>query len=97
MRKSISMLIAALAVAAAAQTSPHAFAQTAPASKDAGSTTTLSAQQQKKQVVAPVRAAPVRSVARPAAPVRSVARPVAPTRSVSRPVAPTTQRFTPVA
>jgi hypothetical protein len=89
MRKSISMLIAALAVAVAAQASPQAFAQTAPASKDAGSTTTLSAQQQKKPVVVPARPAPVRSVARPAAPVRSVARPVAPTRNVTRPTTPT--------
>ena len=89
MRNSISMLIAALAVAVAAQASPQAFAQTAPASKDAGATATFSAQQQKKQVAAPVRAAPARTVARPAAPVRSVARPVAPTRSVARPTTPT--------
>jgi len=57
MRKFI-ILIAALAVAGAVQTSPRAFAQTTAASKDAGGTISLTAQQKKPNVV---RAAPVRS------------------------------------
>jgi hypothetical protein len=92
-------MIAALALAAAVQTTPRASAQTAAVSKDPA-TTSLTAQQ-KKQVVAPVRTAPVvraapvvrtapvRSVVRPVAPVRSVVRPVAPVRSVTHPVSPT--------
>src|SRR5665811_813833 len=85
MRKFI-ILIAALAVAAAVQTSPRAFAQTTAASKDAGGTISLTAQQKKPNVVraAPVRSAPVvRSVSRPTV-TRSVSRPTV-TRSVSRP------------
>ena len=86
MRKFI-ILIAALAVAAAVQTSPRAFAQTTAASKDAGGTISLTAQQKKPNVVraAPVRSAPVvRSVSRPTV-TRSVSRPTV-TRSVSRPI-----------
>jgi hypothetical protein len=85
MRKFI-ILIAALAVAAAVQTSPRAFAQTTAASKDAGGTISLTAQQKKPNVVraAPVRSAPVvRSVSRPTV-TRSVSRPTV-TRSVTRP------------
>ncbi|MGA2567477.1 MAG: beta/gamma crystallin-related protein [Pseudolabrys sp.] len=74
----MSILIAALAVAT--QASPQAFAQT---SKDAGVTTTLGAQQVKKNPP------PVRAVSRPAPPVRSVSRPAPPVHSVSRPAPPT--------
>jgi len=81
MRKFI-ILIAALAVAAAVQTSPRAFAQTTAASKDAGSTTTLAAQQQKKNV-APVKTAPARTVVHTSPVVRNVSRPTI--KSVSRP------------
>jgi hypothetical protein len=87
MRKFV-FLIAALAVAAAVQTSPRASAQTAPASNDAGSATTLAAQQQQKKkpvIAAPARPAPAPKVARPAAPARSVAKPSTPTRTVTRP------------
>jgi len=89
MRKFI-ILIAALAVAAAVQTSPRAFAQTTAASKDAGGTISLTAQQKKPNVVraAPVRSAPVvRSVSRPTV-TRSVSRPTV-TRSVSHPTSTT--------
>jgi hypothetical protein len=84
------LLVAALAVAVAAQTSSQAIAQSAPAS-NADVTTTLTAQQQKKN------AAPVRAVARPAAPVRSVSRPAPMTRSVSRPAPVTRSVSRPVA
>jgi hypothetical protein len=77
MRKLI-ILMAALAVAAAVQTSSRAIAQTAPASKDAGSTTTLTAEQKKKPVV---QSAPVRTIARPT--TKSVSHPT--TKSFSRP------------
>ena len=89
MRKFI-ILIAALAVAAAVQTSPRAFAQTTAASKDAGGTISLTAQQKKPNVVraAPVRSAPVvRSVSRPTV-TRSVTRPTV-TRSVTHPTSTT--------
>ena len=79
-----------MAVAVAAQTSSQAIAQSAPAS-NADVTTTLTAQQQKKN------AAPVRAVARPAAPVRSVSRPAPMTRSVSRPASVTRSVSRPVA
>src|SRR5450759_3238851 len=85
MRKFI-ILIAALAVAAAVQTSPRAFAQTTAASKDAGSTTTLAAQQQKKNV-APVKTAPARTVVHTSPVVRNVSRPT--TKSFSRPTSTT--------
>ena len=81
MRKFIT-LIAALAVAAAVQMSPRAIAQTAPASKDAGSTTTLTAEQKKKPVV---QSAPVRTIARPTA--KSVSHPT--TKSFSHPTSTT--------
>jgi len=87
MRKFI-VLLAALAVAVAVQTPQRAIAQTAPASKDANETISLTAQQ-KKQTAAPVRAAPARTVARPSAPTRSVAQPNRPTRSVAQPNRPT--------
>jgi hypothetical protein len=90
MRKSLSLLVAALAVAVAAQASSQAIAQSAPAS-NAGVTTTLTGQQQKKN------AAPVRAVARPVAPVRSVSRPAPVTRSVSRPAPVTRSVSRPVA
>jgi hypothetical protein len=83
MRKFI-ILMAALAVAAAVQTSSRALAQTAPASKDAGSTTTLTAQQ-KKNVAPVVRSAPARTVVRSSPPTRSISRPTSTVRSVSRP------------
>src|ERR1035437_2749648 len=89
MRKFI-ILIAALAVAAAVQTSPRAFAQTTAASKDAGGTISLTAQQKKPNVVraAPVRSEPVvRSVSRPTV-TRSVSRPTV-TRSVTHPTSTT--------
>ena len=79
-------MIAALAVAGAVQTSPRAFAQTTAASKEAGGTISLTAQQKKPNVVraAPVRSGPVvRSVSRPTV-TRSVSRPTV-TRSVTRP------------
>jgi Beta/Gamma crystallin len=81
MRKFI-ILMAALAVAAAVQTSPRAFAQTATASKDAGSTTTLTAEQKKKPVV---QSAPVRTIARPT--TKSVSHPT--TKSFTRPTSTT--------
>ena len=84
MRK-IIILMAAFAVAAAVQTSPRAFAQTAPASKDAGSTTTLTAQQQKKNVAPVVRTAPAHTVVRSSPPMRSISRPTSTVRSISRP------------
>jgi len=84
MRKFI-ILIAALAVAAAVQTSPRAFAQTTAASKDAGGTTTLAAEQ-KKTVV---KSAPVRTIARPNPPAHNISRPTI--KSVSHP---TTKSFT---
>ena len=87
MRKFI-VLLAALAVAVAVQTPQRVIAQTAPASKDANETISLTAQQ-KKQTAAPVRAAPARTVARPSAPTRSVAQPNRPTRSVAQPNRPT--------
>src|SRR5450759_5279685 len=80
MRKFI-ILIAALAVAAAVQTSSRAIAQIAPASKDAGSTTTLTAEQKKN--VAPVKTAPARTVVHTSPVVRNVSRPTI--KSVSRP------------
>ena len=83
MRKFI-ILMAALAVAAAVQTSLRAIAQTAPASKDAGSTTTLTAQQ-KKNVAPVVRTAPARTVVRSSPPTRSISRPTSTVRSISRP------------
>ena len=79
MRKFI-ILIAALAVATAVQTSPRAFAQTAPASKDAGSTTSLTALQKKQTVV---QSAPKRTVSHPTSTSRSVSHPT--TKSFSRP------------
>ena len=91
MRKFI-ILIAALAVAAAVQTSPRAFAQTTAASKDAGGTISLTAQQKKPNVVraAPVRSAPVvRSVSRPTV-TRSVTHPTSTTRSVVKSTKPIT-------
>jgi hypothetical protein len=88
MRKFI-ILIAALAVAAAVQTSPRAFAQTTAASKDAGSTTTLAAQQQKKNV-APVKTAPARTVVHTSPVVRNVSRPTVTTRSVVKSTKPIT-------
>jgi hypothetical protein len=87
MRKFI-ILMAALAVAAAVQTSSRAIAQTAPASKDAGSTTTLTAQQ-KKNVAPVVRSAPARTVVRSSPPTRSISRPTSTVRSVSRPTSTT--------
>ena len=87
MRKFI-ILMAALAVAAAVQTSLRAIAQTAPASKDAGSTTTLTAQQ-KKNVAPVVRTAPARTVVRSSPPTRSISRPTSTVRSVSRPTSTT--------
>jgi len=81
MRKLI-ILMAALAVAAAVQTSSRAIAQTAPASKDAGSTTTLTAEQ-KKNVAPVVRSAPARTVVHTSPVVRNVSRPTI--KSVSRP------------
>src|SRR5664279_3823799 len=83
MRKFI-ILMAALAVGAAVQTSSRAIAQTAPALKDAGSTTTLTAQQ-KKNVAPVVRSAPARTVVRSSPPTRSISRPTSTVRSVSRP------------
>jgi hypothetical protein len=87
MRKFI-ILMAALAVAAAVQTSSRAIAQTAPASKDAGSTTTLTAQQ-KKNVAPVVRSVPERTVVRSSPPTRSISRPTSTVRSVSRPTSTT--------
>jgi hypothetical protein len=81
MRKLI-ILMAAFAVAAAVQTSSRAIAQTAPASKDAGSTTTLTAEQ-KKNVAPVVRSAPARTVVHTSPVVRNVSRPTI--KSVSRP------------
>jgi hypothetical protein len=77
--------MAALAVAAAVQTSSRAIAQTAPASKDAGSTTTLTAEQKKN--VAPVKTAPARTVVHTSPVVRNVSRPT--TKSFSRPTSTT--------
>ena len=91
MRKFI-ILIAALAVAGAVQTSPRAFAQTTAASKDAGGTISLTAQQKKPNVVraAPVRSGPVvRSVSRPTV-TRSVTHPTSTTRSVVKSTKPIT-------
>ena len=87
MRKFI-ILMAALAVATTVQTSSRAIAQTAPASKDAGSTTTLTAQQ-KKNVAPVVRSAPARTVVRSSPPTRSISRPTSTVRSVSRPTSTT--------
>ena len=99
MRKFI-VLLAALAVAVTVQTPQRAMAQTAPASKDANGTISLTAQQ-KKQTAAPVRAAPARTVAQPTRPTRSVAQtdaqaddarvtqPTKPIRTVTQPTKPT--------
>ena len=83
MRKFI-ILTAALAVATAVQTSPRAFAQTTAASKDAGGTISLSAEQKKPNVV---RAAPVRTIARPNPPAHNISRPTI--KSVSHPTSTT--------
>ena len=88
MRKFI-ILMAALAVAAAVQTSSRAIAQTASASKDAGSTTALTAQQ-KKNVAPVVRTAPARTVVHTSPVVRNVSRPTSTTRSVVRSTKPIT-------
>ena len=102
MRKSLNLMIAALAVALAAPASLSAMAQTAPASKG-GVTIDLSAAQQQKKYVAPTRAAPARAVQR-SAPARNVQRStpshnvqrVTPSRNVQR-TTPThnVQRVTP--
>src|ERR1035437_9723718 len=83
MRKFI-ILTAALAVATAVQRSPRAFAQTTAASKDAGGTISLSAEQKKPNVV---RAAPVRTIARPNPPAHNISRPTI--KSVSHPTSTT--------
>src|ERR1035437_3361842 len=83
MRKFI-ILTAALAVATAVQTSPRAFAQTTAASKDAGGTISLSAEHKKPNVV---RAAPVRTIARPNPPAHNISRPTI--KSVSHPTSTT--------